>query len=126
MSSLLGKTYSGLLHEVRLWVAIAEIGTDAMMHDFQMAGLSTLKPKAGSCKVLQSTVVADREVTRVVGCGRLYILQVINALRDKRFGHTRLFSICAQLLQTDREYIVPVYKKASLVCYWRPDAHVHA
>ena len=24
--SLLGKIYSGLLHEVRLWVAIAEIG----------------------------------------------------------------------------------------------------
>ena len=30
MGSLL-KIYSGLLHEVRLWVAIAEIGTDTVM-----------------------------------------------------------------------------------------------
>ena len=31
MSSLLGKIYSELLHEVPLWAAIAEIGTDAVM-----------------------------------------------------------------------------------------------
>ena len=61
--------YSGLLHEVRLWVAFAEIGTDAMIHDVQIAGLLTLKPKAMGSKVLQSTVVA--EVTLVVGCGCL-------------------------------------------------------
>ena len=31
MGSLLGKMYSGLLHEVRLWVAIAEIFMDTFM-----------------------------------------------------------------------------------------------
>ena len=31
MGSLLKKIYSGLLHEVQLWVAIAEIGADAIM-----------------------------------------------------------------------------------------------
>ena len=56
--------------EVQLWVAIAEIGMDAMMHDVQMASLSTLKPKAMGCKVFQSTVVA--KVTLVAGCGYLY------------------------------------------------------
>ena len=62
--------YSGLLHEVRLWVAIAEIGTDAIMHDVQMASLLALKPKAMGWKVLQCTVVA--EITLVAGCGCLY------------------------------------------------------
>ena len=50
MGSLLGKIYSGLLHEVQLWVAIAEIGTDTRMHDVHMAGLLTLKPKALGCE----------------------------------------------------------------------------
>ena len=31
MGSLLGKIYSRLLHEVQLWVTIAEIGMDAIM-----------------------------------------------------------------------------------------------
>ena len=65
-----GKIYFGLLHEVRLWVTITKIGTDAMMHDVQMADLLTLKCKAMGCKVLQSAIVV--EVTRVAGCGCLY------------------------------------------------------
>ena len=31
MGSLLGKIYFGMLHEIQLWVAIAEIGRDAIM-----------------------------------------------------------------------------------------------
>ena len=54
--------------------------------------LDGLKPKAMGCKVLQSTIGA--KVTRMTGCGRLYVHHTINALSDKRFGHTRLFSMC--------------------------------
>ena len=106
------------LDEVWLWIAIVETGTDAMMHDFQMAGLSILKPKAMG-HGLQSTSVysCSRSRSNSSGWVRALILQMINALRDKSFGHTRLFSMCAQLLQTDREH---------LVYYWRQDAHVHA
>ena len=61
MGSLLGKIYSGLLHEVQLWVAIAEIGMDAIMSRWPII---FLKPWVSvSSKVLQSTIAA--EVTRV-------------------------------------------------------------
>ena len=50
------------------------------------------------CKVLQSTIVAEVTRTIVQSSGwvrTLNILQMMNALRrDKRFGHTRLFSMC--------------------------------
>ena len=55
MGSLLRKIYSGLLHEVRLWVIISEIGTDTICPD----GLLTFKPKAMGCKALQSTIAAE-------------------------------------------------------------------
>ena len=51
MSSLLGKIYSGLLHKVRLWVAITEIGTDGIM-----SGWPIYKLKAMGCKVATSTL----------------------------------------------------------------------
>ena len=54
MGSLLGRIYSGLLHEVRLWVAIAEIGTDAIMAYKHLS----LKPCMGY-KVLQSTIAPE-------------------------------------------------------------------
>ena len=87
MGSLLGKIYSGLLHEVRLWVAIAEIGTDAIM-SMQMAYKHlSLKPWIAKYFDLQL------QPKNLSGWVRALILQVINALRNKGLPmHTRLLN----------------------------------
>ena len=67
MGSQLGKTYSGLLHKVRLWVATAEFGAIATM------SRSPFKPylldSVGSSKqqntLLYAITAANTEVTQV-------------------------------------------------------------
>ena len=87
MGSLLGKFYSGLLQEVRLWVAIAEVGRHIYVH---MAYKLMFKSKAIGSSKQQTTSVYNCSRSNSSGRMRVLILQVINALHDKGFGHTRL------------------------------------
>ena len=73
MDLLLGKIYSGLLHEVRLWVAIAEIGIDVWPINKLSHGL-------------QSILVYNCSQSNSGGLMWVIILlQAINALHNKRF-----------------------------------------
>ena len=85
MGSLLRKINSGLLHQVCLWVAIAEIGTNAIMSRW---------PLSLSHDGLQSTSVYNCRQSNSSSWVRALILQAINALCDKKFAHMRLFSMC--------------------------------
>ena len=102
------KIYSGLSHEVQLWVAIAEIGTDAIMHNVQMASLLTLKPCVSvySCSWSNSS-----------GWVWALMLQVINALHNKRFGHTRLFSMCTCTTTANRSWMLCQFTNKHLIYY---------
>ena len=72
------------------------------------------KPKAmGSSK---------QENTSVYNCSlvQALILQAINALRDKGFGHTRLYSLCTATANGSRTLCQ--FTNKHLIYYWCPDA----
>ena len=74
----------------------------------------------------QSTSVYNCSHSNSSGWVRELILQVINALLDEGFGHTRLYSLCTAtangswiLCQFTNKHLVYVH-------YRHPDAHIHA
>ena len=113
MGSLLGKIYSALLHEVRLWVTIAKIIMDAIM---------SIAYKHINHGLQSTSVVYNCSQSNSSGWVRVLILQEINILRDKRCGHTGLFSMCTAT--ANRLWMLCQFTNKHLIYYQCPDSHV--
>ena len=90
MGSLLWKIYSGLLHGVRFWAAIAEIGMDAIYARWPI----TFKPKPWVAKYFNLQLQLKQ--LKWLGAGT-YTASDKRPAPIKRFGHARLFSMCTEL-----------------------------
>ena len=97
MGSLLRKIYSGLLHEVQLWVTSLLQKLARTLYVQMAYKRVSLKPWVLSKQ--RSTSIYNCSRSNSSGCmgAGTYILQVINTLHSKGFGHTRLNSLCTAI-----------------------------